>query len=70
MLWAFSLFFGLSYGGLASVFPLATAEYFGLASMGSIFGLVVLGATVGGVAGPWIVGYIFDLTQKYSSVSS
>ncbi len=65
MCWAFAIFFGLSYGGLASVFPLATAEYFGLASMGSIFGLILLGATLGGVTGPWIVGYLFDLTQKY-----
>jgi OFA family oxalate/formate antiporter-like MFS transporter len=67
MLWTFSVLFGFSYGGLASIFPLITAEYFGLLSMGSIFGLILLGATLGGVIGPWVAGYLFDMTQKYSS---
>ncbi len=65
MLWAFSILFGFSYGGLASMFPLVTSEYFGLVAMGSIFGLIVLGATLGGVVGPWLAGFIFDLANDY-----
>jgi len=65
MLWIFSLLFGFSYGGLASVFPLITTQYFGLFAMGAIFGLILLGATLGGVIGPWLSGFIFDITGKY-----
>jgi len=65
MLWIFSLLFGFSYGGLASVFPLITIQYFGLFAMGAIFGLILLGATLGGVIGPWLSGFIFDITGKY-----
>jgi MFS family permease len=65
MVWSFSLIFGFSYGGLASVFPLVTVEYFGLFAMGAIFGLILLGATIGGVIGPWLAGFIFDLTGRY-----
>jgi MFS family permease len=65
MIWTFSFLFGFSYGGLASIFPLVTEEYFGLLAMGSIFGLILLGATIGGVIGPWLAGFIFDLTGRY-----
>ena len=65
MLWMFSFLFGFSYGGLASMFPLVTAEYFGVAAMGSIFGLILLGATLGGTVGPWLAGFIFDLAGQY-----
>jgi MFS family permease len=65
MLWMFSFLFGFSYGGLASMFPLVTSEYFGVAAMGSIFGLILLGATLGGTVGPWLAGFIFDLAGQY-----
>jgi MFS family permease len=65
MLWIFSFLFGFSYGGLASMFPLVTSEYFGVFAMGSIFGLILLGATLGGVIGPWLAGFIFDLAGRY-----
>jgi hypothetical protein len=64
MLWAFVLLFSFSYGGLASIFPLATSEFFDLRAMGSVFGFILLGATVGGMVGPPLGGYIFDLTQN------
>jgi len=44
---------------------LVTAEYFGVAAMGSIFGLILLGATLGGTVGPWLAGFIFDLAGQY-----
>jgi MFS family permease len=65
MFWTFSFLFGFSYGGLASMFPLVTSEYFGVLAMGSIFGLILLGATLGGVVGPWLAGYLFDLASQY-----
>lgn len=65
MLWAFAVLFGISYGGLASVFPLLSGELFGLEALGAIFGLILLGATVGGTIGPTLVGVIFDSTKEY-----
>jgi predicted MFS family arabinose efflux permease len=67
MLWFFVLFFGFSYGGVASVFPLATAELFGLRSMGSIFGILLLGATIGASAGAPIAGLVFDKSGGYGT---
>jgi MFS transporter, OFA family, oxalate/formate antiporter len=65
MFWSFVLFFGFSYGGVASIWPLATAELFGLRSMGSIFGIILLGATIGASAGAPLAGLVFDKTGRY-----
>ncbi len=65
MLWVFTTLFGFSYGGVASVFPSMTEELFGLKALGAIFGLILLGATLGGTIGPTLAGFIFDSTQGY-----
>jgi predicted MFS family arabinose efflux permease len=65
ILWIFVLAFGFGYGGLASIFPLATAEFFGTRSMGSLFGILLLGSTIGGSVGPLLAGSVFDLTGSY-----
>jgi MFS family permease len=65
VLWVFVLAFGFGYGGLASIFPLATAELFGVRSMGSLFGIILLGSTLGGSVGPWMAGAVFDRTGSY-----
>ncbi len=65
MLWMFVLVFGFGYGGLASIFPLATAELFGVRAMGSLFGISLLGATIGGSTGPLLAGVTFDMTRSY-----
>lgn len=67
VLWGFAVLFGFSYGGVAAVFPIATAEYFGLQALGAIFGLILLGATLGGTLGPVVAGFAFDVTHRYSA---
>jgi len=64
-LWMFVIVFGFGYGGLASIFPLAHAELFGVKAMGSLFGISLLGATIGGSTGPLIAGFTFDMTHSY-----
>ena len=64
-LWMFVVVFGFGYGGLASVFPLATVELFGVKAMGSLFGISLLGATIGGSSGPLLAGFSFDITHSY-----
>jgi len=64
-LYLFSLVFGIGYGGCtAQTSPLIT-KLFGLKSLGVIFGLAVMGFSVGSAIGPFVSGYIFDITGNY-----
>ena len=65
-LYLFATVFGLGFGGLTTVFPLVTAELFGLSSYGAVFGTIVFGGTVGGSIGPVLAGWIFDISNSYS----
>jgi MFS family permease len=42
------------------------AEIFEGRHYGSIFGTVMLAAILGGAAGPWIAGVLYDSTGSYS----
>lgn len=65
MLYLFIVIFGFATGGMgASESPL-TAWLFGMRSHGLIYGVVHVGYTIGAAAGPYITGYIFDLTGSY-----
>jgi len=65
MLYIFSIIFGLVYGGSVPLVPSIIAEYFGLGSMGAIFGAI---SFVGGWVVPlaFVAGYIYDVTARYS----
>jgi MFS family permease len=65
MLYLFIVVAGFASGGMgASESPL-TARLFGISSHGLIYGVVHVGFTIGAAAGPFITGYIFDLTGGY-----
>lgn len=65
MLYLFIVVAGFASGGMgASESPL-TAWLFGMSSHGLIYGVVHVGFTIGAAAGPFITGYIFDLTGGY-----
>jgi len=67
MLYLFIVVAGFVSGGMgASESPL-TARLFGISSHGLIYGVVHVGFTIGAAAGPFITGYIFDLTGGYQS---
>jgi MFS family permease len=66
--WGFYLFgavLGIAYGGLSAQLSPLTAKFFGLRSLGLIFGFVAVGFTLGSAIGPFVSGYIFDLTGSY-----
>jgi MFS family permease len=68
-LWMFYLFavvYGFGHGGLFTVISPIVAEYFGIRSHGTLFGIVSFSTTVGGAIGPVIAGHIFDTTGSYS----
>jgi MFS family permease len=52
--------------GLTSVMGPIPAEIFAGPHYGSIFGTVMVAAILGGAAGPWIAGIIYDATESYS----
>ena len=65
MLYLFAAVFGFAHGGVgASESPLV-ARLFGLSSHGLILGVASLGFTTGAAVGPFLTGYIFDVTGSY-----
>ena len=65
LLFLFSTITGLAIGGNGAVESPLVARLFGLRSHGLIYGFVYLGFTVGAAAGPFVMGYIFDLSGSY-----
>jgi MFS family permease len=65
LLFLFAGIAGLAFGGMATVESPLMAWLFGLSSHGLIYGVVHLGYTVGAAVGPFVTGYIFDLTGGY-----
>lgn len=67
MLYVAAALFGIAYGGWAATQAPLLAELFGLTSLGTVIGMATLIWTVGGALGPFISGYIFDVSLSYQS---
>ena len=65
-LYVFACIYGLAHGGFFTVISPITAELFGTASHGALFGLVVFFGTAGGALGPILTGYLFDISGGYA----
>ena len=65
MLYVFALVFGFAHGGLSAANSPLVAGLFGLRSHGLIYGVVHIGFTIGAAIGPYVTGYIFDITGSY-----
>jgi len=69
-LWQFLIFavlFGFLHGGCGVQESPLTAKLFGLRSHGVILGTVSIGFTLGGTIGPFLAGYLFDITGNYQT---
>lgn len=67
-LWSLSIFgiaFGFAWGGISALQALVAAELFGLTALGVIVGNFSFGFCLGGLFGPTISGYMFDLFGSY-----
>lgn len=67
MLYLFAAVYGLAHGGLFTTISPLVAEWFGVRSHGAIFGLVGCFGTTGGAVGPFLAGYLFDLSGSYTA---
>lgn len=65
MIYAFAVLFGFSYGGVTPQQAKITGEIFGIASLGSILGVIVFAGSIGGALGPFLGGFIFDRMGNY-----
>jgi MFS family permease len=52
--------------GLTSVMGAVVLEIFQGPHFGSIFGTIMLMGLIGGAAGPYVTGLIYDLTSSYT----
>lgn len=67
MLYFFALIYGVAHGGFFTTFSPIIAEFFGIKSHGALFGMVMFNGTIGGAFGPFLAGYIFDVTGSYGA---
>ena len=65
MLYLFAVVTGLALAGMGTVESPLTAGLFGLRFHGVIYGVVHVGFTIGAAVGPFVTGYMFDLTNSY-----
>ena len=62
---AFAIVFGFCMGADYMLIPLVTADCFGLASLGKLLALIIMGYTIGQWIAPWMAGKIFDTYHSY-----
>lgn len=65
-LYVFAVMFGLGYGGMSCLQSLVASELYGLLSLGAISAIVAFAQDFGGAAGPYLAGYVFDVTSSYN----
>ena len=59
---------GFSYGGFLGVFPVLTAEYWGMKNMGANYGIIMLGFGLGAIISSYIAGYFKNLSNIVETV--
>jgi OFA family oxalate/formate antiporter-like MFS transporter len=63
----FAVLFGVGYGGGFPAYPVISRQYFGMTSLGAIFGLQLAGSMAGMALGGYLGGVLHDLTGSYTS---
>jgi OFA family oxalate/formate antiporter-like MFS transporter len=53
------------YGGYSGIYPVMTADYFGIKNVGSNYGAVMVGFALSALTFPMLVGMISDVTVKF-----
>ncbi|MFC1943012.1 MFS transporter [Chloroflexota bacterium] len=66
LLYLYAVILGLSAGIIPTAHVSTIADFFQGKNFGLINGVITLGFGMGGALGPWLGGYIFDMTQSYN----
>lgn len=56
---------GFTFGGMLTLFPAITADYYGMKNFGLNYGIVFTAWGIGGVLGPLLGGMVRDITGTY-----
>jgi MFS family permease len=65
LLYVYSICFGFGGGIFSPTIFAASADIFYGRYYGAVVGLLLMGMGVGGIMGPWLGGYLFDLSGSY-----
>ena len=63
-----SIGFGLCFGAVPCVLNAALADLFHGRHYGKILGTMIMGFAIGGTVGPWLAGYLYDVTGTHTSI--
>jgi MFS family permease len=66
-LYLFAVVMGFTYGSIGTVETISSVWLFGLKANAIILSIIDFGLTAGAALGPFIAGYIFDVSQNYRS---
>ncbi len=64
-IYGYAVLLGVGYSATASIIPAMVSDRFGGRHFGAIVGVGLMGSAVGSAVGPWLAGYLFDLTGSY-----
>src|SRR5882724_7582822 len=64
-IWGFAVCFGFAMGADYMLIPLVSAECFGLATLGKLLSLIIMGYSLGQWFAPWLTGRIFEAYHSY-----
>ncbi|MBW2307727.1 MAG: MFS transporter [Deltaproteobacteria bacterium] len=65
ILYFFVFIFGIAFGARTSVVGPMVANAFQGPNFGLIFGFITIGMGLGATIGPWLMGYLYDITGDY-----
>ncbi len=64
-LWMIAAFIGWNYGSMFTLFPATCLNFFGQTSQGTNYGLLFTAWGLAGFAGPYVGGWLKDVTASY-----
>lgn len=65
LIWISVALFGIGYGGMAPLIPAIIGDHFGWERLSTLTGAAMVGANLGAAIGPWMGGFIFDVSSSY-----
>jgi MFS family permease len=65
MFYVFAVVFGFTFGGLSNLMATLIGDTFGMANIGAMTGVLVVGFTMGAALGPALGGFIYDAAGSY-----